>query len=101
MKTDAEQFQVTIFSYFLCLQRDCLCLYFQFIKSNKTTPVLQCHGDLDPTVKYDKGVATAGLIESFNAENHEFKTFHGLGHATCPEVSCYVVCVMFPGNSSL
>lgn len=54
------------------------------MKSNKTTPVLQCHGDADPTVKYEGGVMTSELIKSFNPKNHEFKTFRGMGHSFCP-----------------
>ena len=57
------------------------------MKSNKTTPVLQCHGDADPTVKYEGGVMTSELIKSFNPKNHEFKTFRGMGHSFCPGVS--------------
>ena len=57
------------------------------MKSNKNTPVLQCHGDCDPTVKYSVGCKAAEVLKSFNPDNHDFKTYKGLRHWVCPQVN--------------
>lgn len=53
---------------------------------NKHTAILQCHGDADVIVPYPWGSRSATLIKEFNP-NHEFKTYPGMGHSSCNQVS--------------
>lgn len=54
--------------------------------ANKETPVLQGHGDRDMTVQYQFGSQTAEVIKSFNPHNHQFNTYKGMAHSSCPKV---------------
>jgi len=57
----------------------------QVVKSNQSTPVLQCHGDADPLVTYDFGKMASELVGTFN--NHlQFKSYRGLAHSYCYQV---------------
>lgn len=53
---------------------------------NKNLPILQCHGDSDVIVPYAWGSRSATLIKEFNAA-HEFKTYEGMGHSSCNQVT--------------
>lgn len=53
---------------------------------NKTTPLLQCHGDCDPIVPYKWGQMTASLLKQFMTQT-EFKSYRGMMHTSCEEVS--------------
>ncbi|KAI8089381.1 Phospholipase/carboxylesterase/thioesterase [Halteromyces radiatus] len=50
-------------------------------KTNKQTPILMCHGDDDPVVKYKYGRSSARYLKKIGY-NIEFKTYEGLGHTT-------------------
>lgn len=50
--------------------------------------VLQCHGDADPVVPFMFGSQTAEKMKSLvNPANITFKSYRGLSHSACPEVS--------------
>lgn len=50
--------------------------------------VLQCHGDADPLVPFVFGSQTAEKMKSLiNPANITFKSYRGLPHSACPEVS--------------
>lgn len=50
--------------------------------------MLQCHGDADPMVPFVFGTQTAEKMKSLiNPSNISFKTYRGLSHSACPEVS--------------
>lgn len=54
--------------------------------------MLQCHGDADPMVPFVFGTQTAEKMKSLiNPSNITFKTYRGLSHSACPEVSVVVV----------
>ncbi|KAJ8670328.1 hypothetical protein QAD02_001587 [Eretmocerus hayati] len=53
-------------------------------KGNKSTPVLQCHGDCDPIVPYKWGQATATVLKQFMTQV-EFKTYQGVMHTSSEE----------------
>lgn len=56
--------------------------------ANKDIHVLQCHGDADPMVPFVFGTQTAEKMKSLiNPSNITFKTYRGLSHSACPEVS--------------
>ncbi|ORZ16244.1 Phospholipase/carboxylesterase/thioesterase [Absidia repens] len=49
--------------------------------ANKQTPLLICHGDDDPVVKYRYGRASARYLAKLGY-SVDFKTYPGLGHST-------------------
>lgn len=50
--------------------------------------VLQCHGDADPLVPFVFGHQTAEKMKTLvNPSNVTFKSYRGLIHSACPEVS--------------
>ena len=51
---------------------------------NKTTPILQGHGDADPLVLPAIGQLTASYIAAFNP-NHSFKSYPAMGHSSCDQ----------------
>ncbi|MEQ2165082.1 hypothetical protein GOODEAATRI_013384, partial [Goodea atripinnis] len=56
--------------------------------ANKDMHVLQCHGDADPLVPFIFGAQTAEKMKSLiNPANITFKSYRGLPHSACPEVS--------------
>lgn len=56
--------------------------------ANKDMHVLQCHGDADPLVPFIFGSQTAEKMKSLvNPANVTFKSYRGLPHSACPEVS--------------
>lgn len=56
--------------------------------ANKDMHVLQCHGDADPLVPFVFGSQTAEKMKSLiNPANVTFKSYRGLPHSACPEVS--------------
>jgi len=59
-----------------------------FSPSCKDVPVLQCHGESDPLVRYDWGVETSNLLKSY-LTNHTFKAYMNMGHSSCNEVSSW------------
>ncbi|KAA8580640.1 hypothetical protein FQN60_013598 [Etheostoma spectabile] len=56
--------------------------------ANKDMHVLQCHGDADPLVPFVFGSQTAEKMKCLiNPANITFKSYRGLPHSACPEVS--------------
>ncbi|XP_059183217.1 acyl-protein thioesterase 1 isoform X1 [Centropristis striata] len=56
--------------------------------ANKDMHVLQCHGDADPLVPFVFGSQTAEKMKTLiNPANVTFKSYRGLPHSACPEVS--------------
>lgn len=53
---------------------------------NTGTHIIQCHGDCDPVVPFKFGQITSSLIKKF-AVNIEFKTYPGMMHTSCDEVT--------------
>lgn len=51
---------------------------------NRDTPVLQCHGDMDPLVPIQWGQMTSTVLKRF-MKNVEFKKYSGLSHSSCDE----------------
>ncbi|XP_043273596.1 acyl-protein thioesterase 1 [Venturia canescens] len=51
---------------------------------NKSTPLLQCHGDCDPIVPYKWGQMTASLLKQFTT-SIEFKSYRGMMHTSCED----------------
>ncbi|XP_025109722.1 acyl-protein thioesterase 1-like isoform X3 [Pomacea canaliculata] len=82
----------------------CLCcrtktkylLVFKEPKYNRDVPVLQCHGTLDPLVRFSWGQETSTFIRSFNP-NLTFKAYDNMMHSSCPEEMQDVK--VFPGEA--
>lgn len=51
---------------------------------NRETPIIQCHGDIDPVVQYKWGAMTSELLKTF-LQHHEFKTYAGMMHNSSEE----------------
>ncbi|KAI9032781.1 Phospholipase/carboxylesterase/thioesterase [Phycomyces nitens] len=52
--------------------------------SNKTTPILMCHGDDDPVVSFEYGQEYAACLKMWGY-NVEFKSYPGLDHSASPQ----------------
>jgi len=55
------------------------------VKSNQSTPILQCHGEADRLVAHGFGKMSSELISSFNSRL-QFKSYPGLAHWFCDQV---------------
>ncbi|KAK3742777.1 hypothetical protein QZH41_013889, partial [Actinostola sp. cb2023] len=55
------------------------------LKGNNATPILQCHGEADPVVRYTLGRMTATLLSRM-CTKHEFQSFSDLAHSSSPQV---------------
>lgn len=51
---------------------------------NLETPILQCHGDMDPIVPIQWGQATAEILKTF-VKSTTFKKYSGMSHCSCDE----------------
>lgn len=52
-------------------------------EANKSTPILQCHGDQDFVVPFSWGKASEMVLSSFvDKANYTFKEYAGLGHSS-------------------
>ena len=60
--------------------------------ANKKTPILQCHGDIDPMVPFAWGNMTAAVLKQLNPQ-HEIRSLSGVMHSSSPEV-CYIVHIL-------
>lgn len=55
---------------------------------NKDIAILQCHGELDPMIPVRFGALTAEKLKSVVTPTKvQFKTYPGVMHASCPQVS--------------
>lgn len=73
---DLLAIMLTVFQYFQVGAKD----------ANRTAPVLQCHGDIDPIVPFAWGNMTAQFLKQFNPE-HKIITLNGVMHSGSPEVT--------------
>ncbi|ORX48217.1 Phospholipase/carboxylesterase [Hesseltinella vesiculosa] len=53
-------------------------------EANKKTPILMCHGDADPVVRYQFGEESANKLKSYGYSVN-FKTYPGMPHSACPD----------------
>ena len=56
-------------------------------ESKFTTPILQCHGDIDPMVPIEWSKLTVKKMQSMGFNSVVFKTYKGLSHSSTEEVS--------------
>jgi len=49
-------------------------------KSNKSTPIIQCHGLADPLIRIEWAKMTSQLLKTMNS-SHEFLEYSGVGHS--------------------
>lgn len=55
---------------------------------NKDIAILQCHGELDPMIPVRFGALTAEKLKSVvTPAKVQFKTYPGVMHSSCPQVS--------------
>uniref|UniRef100_A0A672KGQ6 palmitoyl-protein hydrolase n=1 Tax=Sinocyclocheilus grahami TaxID=75366 RepID=A0A672KGQ6_SINGR len=53
---------------------------------NKDTPILQCHGEMDPMIPAQYGAMTAEKLKNIvSPQNVTFRTYPGLMHSSCPQ----------------
>uniref|UniRef100_A0A671L446 palmitoyl-protein hydrolase n=1 Tax=Sinocyclocheilus anshuiensis TaxID=1608454 RepID=A0A671L446_9TELE len=53
---------------------------------NKDTPILQCHGEMDPMIPVQFGAMTAEKLKTIiSPQNVTFRTYPGLMHSSCPQ----------------
>ncbi|KAL2042665.1 hypothetical protein N7G274_004424 [Stereocaulon virgatum] len=71
-------------SSYLLLQ-DKIANYVSKENSNKDTPILMGHGDIDPLVKHEWGTETAKILEKMGWTNVDFRTYNGLAHSADPK----------------
>lgn len=73
--------------------------------SAKDLAILQCHGELDPMVPVRFGALTAEKLRSVvTPAKVQFKTYPGVMHSSCPQVSGKLLRLPFsllPPTSSL
>lgn len=50
-------------------------------KTPDTVPIIQCHGDCDPLVKYNYGQLSSSLLKTF-MKNTQFTTYRGMSHSS-------------------
>ncbi|KAG4072349.1 hypothetical protein HA402_004281 [Bradysia odoriphaga] len=50
-------------------------------KAPDTVPIIQCHGDCDPLVKYSYGQLSSSLLKTF-MKNTQFTTYRGMSHSS-------------------
>lgn len=51
-----------------------------------TTPIIACHGDIDPMVPHEWAKLTVMKLQSMGFANVTFKTYKGLAHSSTEEV---------------
>lgn len=55
---------------------------------NKDIAILQCHGEMDPMIPVRFGALTAEKLKSVVTPTKvQFKTYPGVMHSSCPQVS--------------
>ena len=60
-----------------------------------TTPILQCHGDIDPMVPIEWSKLTVKKMQSMGFTGVAFKTYKGLSHSSTEEVSYSAFNILF------
>lgn len=53
-------------------------------KASRDTPVLQCHGDVDPVVPHKMGQLSASIVKAF-MKDFQFQTYRGMSHSSSPD----------------
>lgn len=51
-----------------------------------STPIIQCHGDIDPMVPLQWSEMTIKLLKTIGFTDVNFKTYRGMSHSSSPEV---------------
>lgn len=65
---------------------------------NKDIPILQCHGEMDPMIPVRFGALTAEKLKCVVTPSRiQFKTYPGMMHSSCPQVSRWLVSLGCPG----
>ncbi|KXJ21515.1 acyl-protein thioesterase 1 [Exaiptasia diaphana] len=54
------------------------------LKGNSSTPILQCHGKIDPVVNFTYGEMTAAVLSKM-CSKHTFMKYSDLGHSSSPK----------------
>eukprot|EP00695_Tsukubamonas_globosa_P000343 TRINITY_DN1250_c0_g1_i1.p1 TRINITY_DN1250_c0_g1~~TRINITY_DN1250_c0_g1_i1.p1 ORF type:complete len:221 (+),score=55.21 TRINITY_DN1250_c0_g1_i1:60-722(+) len=54
-------------------------------EANKDTPLLMCHGDADPVVRYAWGQLSFNSLKEWGLSHTDFKTYAGMPHSACPK----------------
>ena len=57
---------------------------FTLSDAGKTTPVLHCHGTVDPMVQFPMAQKTEAMLKEAGIENYELKTYN-IQHTVIPE----------------
>lgn len=52
--------------------------------ANKKTPILMCHGDADPVVRFEFGQESASFLKKLG-HNVNFQAYPGLVHSANPK----------------
>lgn len=56
------------------------------MKANRSLPILQCHGEMDPVVAPEFGLLTNSVLKKFGFTNCTMKSYSGLGHSSSNQV---------------
>ncbi|VDM18505.1 unnamed protein product [Hydatigera taeniaeformis] len=56
--------------------------------ANRSMPILQCHGKVDPIVPYELGTLTNSILRKLGFANCSFSSYQGMGHCSCSNVGC-------------
>ncbi|CCI47960.1 unnamed protein product [Albugo candida] len=58
---------------------------FQMSQASKDVPILMCHGEMDPVVRFEWGKLTKEVLESCGSRNIQFKAYRHLEHSSSEE----------------
>ena len=53
------------------------------------TPILSCHGDIDPMVPHDWAKLSVAKLKALGFTDVSFNTYQGLGHSSVEQVISY------------
>jgi lysophospholipase II len=51
----------------------------------KNVPLLMCHGEIDPVVRFSWGQLSKQKLEASGVSDLEFRTYPGMEHSACME----------------
>lgn len=54
------------------------------------TPILQCHGDMDPMVSLAWSQLSMKFLQQMGFSDVRFKVYPGLSHSSCPDVNIFL-----------
>ncbi|GMF12294.1 unnamed protein product [Phytophthora lilii] len=58
---------------------------FQFAPETADVPLLMCHGEKDPVVRFEYGKMSREKLESAGVKNVEFHSYPDMEHGACME----------------